>query len=242
VKQNGCVLWTGPSKIDGGPIMAIAVGLRTGSTNRKTGAMLQTYILRADAGPLEAIRSGADASICGSCPLRGTAGKGRGCYVNIGQGPRAVHKAYQAGQYSPAEPAAVGKGRAVRIGTYGDPGAVPSAVWRELVSEASMWTGYTHRALDVGADLVGLCMASVSTPDEATALQTLGWRTFRAAGPAQGPSSVEVECPAYTHGVSCADCGLCDGTRNSTRGTARSVMVRAHGIGRRIAGQIAEGV
>ncbi len=32
----------------------------------------------------------------------------------------------------------------VRVGSYGDPGAVPTAVWADLVRHARNWTGYTH--------------------------------------------------------------------------------------------------
>jgi hypothetical protein len=45
------VLYRGPSLLDGSPIVAIAT---IGSTNVKTGPMVQTWILRADMNPLEA--------------------------------------------------------------------------------------------------------------------------------------------------------------------------------------------
>ena len=47
------VLYEGPSLLDGEPIVAILTGLRSSSGNRKTGAMLQTWILRADVSPAE---------------------------------------------------------------------------------------------------------------------------------------------------------------------------------------------
>ena len=34
----------------------------------------------------------------------------------------------------------------VRLGTYGDPAAVPSYVWESLLSRAKGWTGYRHQA------------------------------------------------------------------------------------------------
>ena len=61
------VFYDGPSALDGAPIIGIAV-LR--SDNRKTGDMVQTYILRADTHPVDALRDGSDASICGDCPHR----------------------------------------------------------------------------------------------------------------------------------------------------------------------------
>ena len=45
---NGAIIYRGPSLLDGKPIVVIAVGLNSSSKNRKTGNMLQTYILRDD--------------------------------------------------------------------------------------------------------------------------------------------------------------------------------------------------
>src|ERR1700686_2282782 len=99
MKPNGVILYEGPSLLDGAPIVAIATGLNSKSTNRKTGAMVQTYILRANVSPTEAVASGGDKSICGDCRYRGTRGKRRTCYVNVGQGPNAVYRAYRGGRY-----------------------------------------------------------------------------------------------------------------------------------------------
>lgn len=52
------VFYRGPSLIDGSPIVGIAV-FPAGKANAKTGAMLQTYILRDDMSPMKAIQSGA---------------------------------------------------------------------------------------------------------------------------------------------------------------------------------------
>jgi hypothetical protein len=97
---NGLVLYHGPSLLDRGPIVAVLTGLWRPSANRKTGAMLQTWILRADESPTDAHRSGADASICGPCPLRGSSGgANRRCYVNLGRAPLAVHRTVHSGLY-----------------------------------------------------------------------------------------------------------------------------------------------
>jgi len=85
------IIYNGPSQIDGKPIVVIAT---YSNRNRKTGAVVQTYILRSDINPLEASKNGEDYSICGSCPMRGEVtkdpkrkiAKGRRCYVNLGQG------------------------------------------------------------------------------------------------------------------------------------------------------------
>ena len=79
------IIYRGPSLLDGAPIVAIAT---VGSRNAKTGDMVQTWIMRDDVKPLAAAQSGADASVCGDCKHRPISGGA--CYVNLGQGPRAV--------------------------------------------------------------------------------------------------------------------------------------------------------
>jgi hypothetical protein len=248
-KPNGVILWQGASLLDGAPIVAIAVGLASKSTNRKTGGMVQTYILRSDISPLDAVRTGADASICGNCPHRGVPsehapttisalldGTGphehRTCYVNVGQGPRAVWAAFKAGKYptlsGDVQCRHVGRYRIVRLGTYGDPAAVPSLVWRELVTDSIGHTGYTHQWRDAPA-LVGLCMASVDTVTEAREAQALGWRTFRVdTSRAIGAQAGEVLCPASAEAgkkLTCEKCLACGGAD----GRRSSIYIPAHG-------------
>ena len=69
-EHQGLVLWQGMSRLDGAPIVCVATGLRSSSTNDKTGPMVQTWILREDMAPHVAQRTGQDASVCGDCPLR----------------------------------------------------------------------------------------------------------------------------------------------------------------------------
>ena len=246
-KPNGVILYQGPSLIDGAPIVAIAVGLRSASTNRKTGAMLQTYIIRSDVEPTAAIKSGADASICGDCRHRGVKGKERTCYVNVGQGPLGVYRAYKRGRYPVAinfasmlfapmasHPTAiengtpcVGKGKIVRLGTYGDPAAVPSHVWQSLIRHAKGHTGYTHQWRKTPS-LKGLCMASVDTVNEAREAQALGWRTFRVAMSDVGKQDGESLCPASAEAgkkLTCAQCLACGGAD----GRKGSIYIPAHG-------------
>lgn len=137
----GSVIYTGPSKLDGQPIFVAAIW---GSSNRKTGDMLQTYIMRSDIDPRLANKLGEDESICGDCALRGTPtldtdrslAEGRVCYVRLDQGPLNVWRAFQRGRYPIADAAAtvdIGQGRFVRLGTYGDPAAAPVSLWRTLL-------------------------------------------------------------------------------------------------------------
>ena len=69
-KPLGFIAYEGPSLIDGAQIVVIVTGLKGPSKNRKTGNMVQTFILARDVHPLEALRSGEDASICGQCEHR----------------------------------------------------------------------------------------------------------------------------------------------------------------------------
>ena len=84
----GIVIYNGPSSYDGAPIVSVLI---KGSTNRKTGATIQQYILREDVHPVTASRQGLDFSVCGNCKHKGTASPdkvkgeavGRTCYVKL---------------------------------------------------------------------------------------------------------------------------------------------------------------
>lgn len=238
---TGFILYEGPSLIDGAPIVAIAL---TGkSSNRKTGAMVQTYILRADVHPCEAVKDGRDVSICGDCKHRPS--QGGACYVVVPQGPTSVWKAYKRGRYPHAPKALrlLGADRAVRLGTYGDPAAVPAWIWSALTRDATKRTGYTHqwRALDsarIGGAMAfhhrdvlrGLCMASCDTPEEREEATRAGWRTFRVMTPDEALGAGEFTCPASEEAgkrTTCEKCGACSGAQ---RGTVQaSPAIIAHG-------------
>jgi hypothetical protein len=100
-KQNGVILYRGPSMLDGAPIVAILTGLASSSLNPKTGDMLQTWIIREDVSPVDATRTGDDASVCGDCKHR-PANMGS-CYVTVFQAPRSVHAAYHRGVYGDSQ-------------------------------------------------------------------------------------------------------------------------------------------
>jgi hypothetical protein len=97
-RPQGFVLWEGLSPLDGSPIVCIAT---LKSVNRKTGNMIQTFILRQDVNPVAALKSGDDLAICGNCYHRGSGfvdttkpRRKRSCYVNVGQAPNKVWDAY----------------------------------------------------------------------------------------------------------------------------------------------------
>lgn len=228
---NGTIIYQGPSLLDGAPIVVVAVGLKVTSKNRKTGAMIQTHILRADIAPTLAIKQGQDSSICGDCKHRGDGtGKGRTCYVNVGQGPLVVWKTFRAGKYPTAyNRTLIGRKRLVRIGTYGDPAAVPAHVWAELLAESTGHTGYTHQWRN-RPDLAKYCMASADSEVEAIDARLIGWRTFRVALPGHvAKLDRESVCPASAEAgkkLTCETCLACNGAGTNRKG---SIVIQAHG-------------
>jgi hypothetical protein len=208
-KALGFIVYQGPSPVDGAPIVVIATNLAKASGNDKTGALVQTWILRADMDPVAASKASADASICGDCPHRHS--KGGACYVTIFRAPRAVFDAYKRGRYLAAtdqDLTDIGLGFAVRAGSYGDPAMVPGWVWALMTPV----TAYSHQwRREDAADLAAVAMASVDSSDERAEAKSLGFRTFRIIRDESEIEQGEILCPATTHGIQCADCGLCLG-------------------------------
>ena len=234
-KPNGIILYRGPSKLDGSPIVAILTGLQSASTNRKTGDMLQTWILPANVSPMDAVRTGQDAAICGDCIHRGVAGKGRTCYVTLMHGPAAVYRAYQRGVYpkATAKHFTAIQGRPIRFGSYGDPVAVPVDTWANLLRFTKQWTGYTHQWRNCHPAYQYLCMASVESESEYREAKAQGWRTFRVRRADAPLLASECICPASDEGghkTTCADCVLCQGSARK----AKDIVIMAHGTGKRL--------
>ena len=227
----GYLLWEGASRLDGAPIVAIAT---MASNNTKTGNMVQTWILRRDVSPIEAVKRGLDASICGSCAHRGAGnGSGRSCYVKYWQAPEAVWRAYKRGRYGrPDQLRGVFADRSVRLGAYGDPAAVPLHVWRAVLEGARRWTGYSHQWRRFPA-YRSVLMASADGLADHVEARARGWRTFRTLAPDEAPTAGEVQCPASEEAgkvTTCERCGLCDGTKHGRHGAGvRSVAIVVHG-------------
>ena len=215
--MKSAIIYNGPSLLDGKPIVVIAT---FSNRNKKTGAVVQTYILCRDINPLEASKTGADFTICGNCIMRGEVttdpvrkqAKKRKCYVNLGQGVLIVWKAFQRGVYKTGSARDMGRGRFVRVGTYGDPAACPAHVWEELLSEADTWTAYSHQS----GWRPDIAMQSADTKAEAEAHWSNGHRTFRViADLGQLDKSKEALCPASKEAgrrVQCTACKLCKGS------------------------------
>lgn len=223
-KPKGIVLYEGPSVLDGAPIVVVAT---LNSRNEKTGDMVQTWIMRSDINPIEASKTKQDGSVCGGCPHRHSLGGA--CYVNLAQAPLAVWKAYKRGTYAHVTDDGVGdclNGRFIRLGSYGDPAAVPALVWEYVTGLASGWTGYTHQLGHPKFDsqILRWCMVSADTPKQAKKAQAQGLRTFRVKTPDAPKLDSELVCPAET-GVKCADCRACAGATLS----GAAVVIDVHG-------------
>ena len=243
------VIYKGPSMLDGAPIIVIAIAK---SNNGKTGAMLQTFIMREDVNPVDALKSNQDASVCGDCLARPA--NGGWCYVRVEQSVAGVWKCYHklpfkvttgarkgesskyAGYADALEPARItelGRGRTNRVGTYGDPAAVPMYVWDALNSEAAGWNGYTHQWKTCSPDYAKYCMASIDKPCDTLSAEMLGYRCFVAVLPGEtvtNASAKSVGCPAAKENGQRAQCDTCLGCGgNEGRGTTHRV-IEVHGV------------
>lgn len=238
MKALGYIAYEGPSQIDGRPIVVIVNKLQ-GSDNAKTGAdLVQTFIIRADVAPTDALKTGDDVSICGQCVHRPILAKTNGqapCYVNVGRSVRSVFEAYRRGRYAKATPGqlrAILAGRKVRLGTYGDPAAAPVALWQEITADAAGVVGYSHQWQAVNFDHAAwapLVMASADSIDEAAQANLYGMRVFRVSvGVDKQPG--EATCPASAEGgkkATCDTCMLCGGTSKA----ARDIVIADHAVG-----------
>lgn len=241
----GVILHRGKSAFDGSPYVVI---MPLGdSDNEKTGAMLQTYIIRSHVHPLAAVQSGGDVAICNDCPMRGLVatrkrrkGKNfRACYVNVGQGPTMVYGAFRRGRYvdyNPFDHDQFIRGRKIRWGTYGEPILIPLDIVQHLSDISAGWTGYTHQwANPLYRDYQRYFVASVhglTGPWSREHAKSLGWRTFRTTNGGL-PAAGEVLCPASKeagHRLSCLTCSLCDGAGRRKAGlNLVDVYIPGHG-------------
>jgi len=264
---TGYVLYRGPSRFDGAPIVVVATGIKRRSGNDKTGRLVQTWILPVDARtgraipPVDAVRSGADRTVCGACPLRPA--NGGGCYVRLDTAPRQVAATFNAGGYVDAAPAYVagivqdhvraGRIDGFRIGSWGDPEAVPADVWRAIVpavrAVGGVTPGYTHAwteryatgpaAVATPADY-GFLMASAHGPADRLRARAAGFRAFTILRERETIPGA-FACPASAEGGyvrTCATCGACNGITGGSDRRADPTIVVHGGASRRAAATI----
>jgi len=249
---TGIVVYRGPSQIDGAPIRVIVTGFKETSANDKTGDMLQSWIIRSDIVGYEAVKSGKDYSVCHLCPHKSFGS----CYVCVEKAPTSVFGAYHRDSYIDFDidkHSQFFKGRKIRVGSYGDPGAVPISVWKTVCGLTSGHTGYTGLWNQdfIDQDLKNYCMASVITKSDYFKAKSLGWRTFRIR-PYDSIESCQKEtksilmlnesvvcesemlCPASKEMgkvSNCLKCNACSGIDSSIK---KDVCIVVHGLEHKI--------
>jgi len=211
-KLKGAVIYDGPSRINGKPIVAL---LQYGSENDKTGNTPQVWILP-KMDPNLARRTGGDVCVCGGCIFS----RNNGCYVS-GRALDAAWRSYQSGRnYSDRRHAEWWYKRerppTTRIGSYGDPVAVPIEVWEWLSSlpGENRILGYTQEWKNPRADgYQKFCMASTKSRKESELAELMGWRYFRVAAPGdEGLAERQIVCPHVEDDQNaCKGCQLCTG-------------------------------
>lgn len=228
------IIWRGVSQLDGTtPLMVLLV---PDSGNVKTGPMWQTYIIRSDVKPLDAIKARETQATCGTCPLQQA-----GCCAERSKGLISIGN-FMTGKGYPEITLALAAAEidasnaALRIGAYGDPAAVPTHVWAVLAhASKGKYTGYTHQWRACAPELRAFVMASCDTAEDADDAQALGWRTFRIrqvsandTGAVEPARANEIVCPASQERdlTTCNACRMCDGLGKSA--TRRNVAIIDH--------------
>lgn len=236
---NGIVVYEGPSNFDNSPIVAIATGLHKGSTNRKTGPMVQIFIVKQEQNPYENWQNDSYTSVCGDCKHGHK--EGNSCYVELQRhGVVGVYNAWKRGSYSKINTESdysVFAGKSVRFGAYGDPAAVPMDAWLPILNQLKAtngsWTSYTHAWKYCDPIYKEFCVASVDNPQELEQARESGWRTFRTLIRGEALTKGEFYCPATDEHfnktgkmLQCITCGVCDGLNGKTnkRGSAAIVV------------------
>lgn len=234
------IVWEGPSRLDPRDrVVAIITSPgRLGKRNRKIGSMLQLWILPIELSPLRALKRSRNRAVCGSCPMQGrfsrTKGKmiGRKCYVNIGHAPQNIWRKYRRGGYPTLDANQICelvRGKALRLGAYGDPAALPLWLIGLLVRLAERHTGYSHSLWDLPPDeadrLASYCMHSADTPADLLRARQRGWRSFLCVPIGAEPPKTKglIECRATAKGLDCAHCRLCGGSDGRP-----DIWIRAH--------------
>jgi hypothetical protein len=195
------------------------------SANIKTGDMSQVWILNKEVNPVKALKNGDSKEICFTCPHL----INKTCYVNTGQAPLAVYKAYKLGKYIPLDLDLLKgflKWKAVRFGAYGEPVLIPLHLVKFMAKNSRGFTGYTHQWNSLKyLNYRPFFMASTDSVQETKEANSMGWRSFRVKGKNDSNMKNEIDCPNTTTGIQCRDCQLCDGNNKK----AKNISIDVHG-------------
>jgi hypothetical protein len=157
----------------------------------------------------------------------------RTCYVTLYQAPANVWKSQKRGIYPDIAPNYLANGifknRFVRVGSYGDPAAVPVYIWKAILKHASGNTGYTHHWRTASLEFKNFLMASADTVDDAFEAKALGYRTFRVRGDAEPLLKNEIACPASKEMDYKTTCNACKGCGGIGSKAKVSFAIMDHG-------------
>jgi len=235
LRMKSCiVLYKGISLLDNKtPIMVVMSGYTKDSANSKTGPLIQLYILPLNDKPSDTYRSGSSA-VCGTCKYNGN----NGCYVRWSHLTSMWNSARVQNPIDKSLAIELMKGLRVRVGAAGDPLAVPSDFWKDVLSSCDSFTGYTHQWSDknLSSGYKGMFMASVDSHSEKILARARGWNTFQVLD-GDEPLNKSTLCLATIPNktdlnglpMSCASCMLCNGKGN------KSIHVQLHGASNTLA-------
>ena len=210
-------------------IVAIAT---SDSTNRKTGKGIQIWILDRTMHPSDSRKSGNDAKAqCKGCPMASYGG----CYV-IDMPLTSIYKKWKSGGYETIKLGTKAWNEFfavpyVRLGAYGNPSCLPISIVASISNLAERVTGYFHDWHLMTADRArsyGRFLMASTHPATYRAAKALGLRTFT-TGKLASVGSYGIECLADSKGLTCAECGLCDGTQRNNANRP-DVWIDPHGF------------
>ena len=244
MSSNGYVLQRGLSPINGEPFVVI---MTMKSSNKKTGNMIQVWILHEDVNPVDAIKSGLDQTICGDCPHRlrlHSDGKlHRTCYVNGGQAPLSIWRAYKRGLYPDINNCVnvdrLLSGRHIRWGGYGDPSVIDPSIVKSFNEKAEGHTGYTHQWRHAFADaFIGIFQASCDSFGDYLEASSKGWKCFSVVNKGDTDvANIGKLCPTEVPNsqAKCQSCTLCDGSKTD-------IFIPAHGTAGKLVSYVSQDV
>ena len=229
-KTNTSILFSGKSEYTGKPVQALIT--RT-SSNTKTGNIPQITFLPKNVKPTDALKSGRDQDVCGSCPLRPSKFNpkthDKPCYVNCGFAPNAIARRKTTPDFDYSEVFPV-----LRLGAWGDSASIERQALLKIVDLGKRVLNYTHAwSFKKFNFLKAFSMASVHSVAEKNQANKLGFRAFRTVKPLlfadhlklfkNGQHTVsdlqsdEILCPNFTKSIQCKNCKLCCGNQIKTK-------------------------
>lgn len=214
---NGLIIYRGPSRINGAPILGILTGITRRSRNQATGECLQTWVLDATIDPAEAYYKGKNQAVCGDCAFA----QYKVCYVPWWREPLSIWKAAHAGSYPDYDPALHNRflaGWPHRMGAAGDPAALPLSLVRSLwllAQRGRLWLCYTHQWHKAAfQSLKRYAMASCGSEKEFYQARQKGWKPYRTRQKDDPLLPGEFICPKAAEGghrLVCTQCFACRG-------------------------------